>query len=109
MDSDLRVAIVGFGPKGLFALERLLHHLDGRCRIAVDAYEPHEAPGAGPVYDPCQPDYLRMNIAAERLDLWPGDNSAVPSLERRSFGEWTGRRSPQGDERYPPRALVGRY
>ena len=64
---------VGLGPKGLFALERLLDHacrLDPEARLAVDLFEPHPRPGAGPVYDPAQPDYLRMNFAAGQLDMW---------------------------------------
>jgi uncharacterized NAD(P)/FAD-binding protein YdhS len=112
---DLRVAILGLGPKGLFALERLVDHVHRRgapTSLHVDMFEPHPAPGAGPVYDPCQPSYLRMNIAADHLNLWTGENSAVPSPERQTFNEW--RRS-QGlveglaSARYPPRALVGRY
>ncbi len=107
-DDRLRVAIVGLGPKGLFALERLLHHLrdgDSRTRLSVDLFEPHPAPGAGPVYDPRQPDYLRMNFAADRLDMWCPRSRAVPAGERMSFVDWRGAL----DERYPPRAEVGRY
>ena len=48
MTGPLRVAIVGLGPKGLFALERLLDHLDGGPPAVIDVYEPHRAPGAGP-------------------------------------------------------------
>ena len=43
-----RVAIVGLGPKGLFALERLLDHardLPPRTRLEIDVFEPHAAPG----------------------------------------------------------------
>lgn len=95
------------GPKGLFALERLAHHATlAGAAIDVDAYEPHPAPGAGPVYDPSQPAYLRMNLAADRLDLWVGGSAAVPPDERLSFSAW--RPDPGGDP-YPPRALVGRY
>ncbi len=109
----LRVAIAGVGPKGLFALERLLSHAAASAAgsaLHVDLYEPHPAPGAGPVYDPAQPGYLRMNFAAEHLDLWCSDSRAVPGAERQSFVDWR-RAEGAGDpgERYPPRALVGRY
>ena len=46
----MRIAIVGFGPKGLFALERLLDHataLPQHETLAVDLFEPDPNPGAG--------------------------------------------------------------
>lgn len=104
----LRVAIVGCGPKGLFALERLLHHAQRtgpEARLDVDVFEPHPVPGAGAVYDPGQPEYLRMNFAAEQLDMWCGESGLVPAGERRPFVDWR----PAEGERYPPRAQVGRY
>jgi uncharacterized NAD(P)/FAD-binding protein YdhS len=108
----VRVAIVGLGPKGTFALERLLAHAGaaaGRARIEVDAFEAHGVPGAGPVYDPRQPAYLRMNFAAEQIDMWRGA-PGVPSARRQTFVEWSAanaRPCEPGD--YPPRADVGRY
>lgn len=109
----LRVAIVGLGPKGLFALERLLDHAAGLscgARIEVDAFEPHPAPGAGPIYDPGQPSYLRMNFAADAVDMWWPTSGTVPRDERRSFVMWRDSLPAGGDRgRYPPRALVGRY
>ncbi|HTN23086.1 MAG TPA: FAD/NAD(P)-binding protein [Solirubrobacteraceae bacterium] len=111
----LRLAIVGLGPKGLFALERVLdhaHRTGAPARIDVDVFEPHPAPGAGPVYDPAQPAYLRMNFAADRLDMWWPQTQAVPAGERLSFVAWRrcdagGVRA--GEDPYPPRAEVGRY
>ncbi len=107
----LRLAIVGLGPKGLFALERVLDHAHrarAPVRIDVDVFEPHPAPGAGPVYDPAQPAYLRMNFAADRLDMWWPQTRAVPARDRLSFVDWRRRRG-GSDEAYPPRADVGRY
>jgi uncharacterized NAD(P)/FAD-binding protein YdhS len=102
----LRVAILGCGPKGLYALERLVAIAGNhpRARIAVDVYEPHPAPGAGPVYDPAQPDYLRMNFAAELVDMWPDGSRQGPS-----FQEWAADKPDVSEEGYPPRAQVGRY
>ena len=110
----LRVAIVGLGPRGLFALERLLdraHRAGPRARLEIDLFEPHPVPGAGPIYDPGQPGYLRLNFAADRLDLWWPHSRAVPARERLSFVAWRhgiNGQSPDG-ERYPARAQVGRY
>lgn len=109
----LRVAIVGLGPKGLFALERLLDHagaLDGAAEIRVDVFEPHPAPGAGPNYDPAGPAYLRMNFAAEQVDMWGPASTVVPRDERPSFVAWRDRLGAGGDGgEYPARAQVGRY
>lgn len=109
----LRVAIVGLGPKGMYALERLLEHastLEAGAGIEVDAFEPHPAPGAGPIYDPGQPSYLRMNFAADAVDMWHPTSSTVPPAERLSFDAWRELRSPACDrDIYAARALVGRY
>ncbi|MEJ7876685.1 MAG: FAD/NAD(P)-binding protein, partial [Solirubrobacterales bacterium] len=102
----LRVAIVGLGPKGLFALERLVQHTRalGEGALEVTVYEPHPVPGAGPVYDPGQPDYLRMNFAAELVDMWPRGAGGGPS-----FSEWRLEVPGLATDAYPPRADVGRY
>lgn len=125
---DLRVAIVGAGPRGLFALERLTSHA-ARCeaRLTVDVYDATPTPGAGPVYAPDQPSFLRMNFTAGHLDAWWPDDGAVPAELRRTFVDWWGRESvvsaggdalapggfdPGGADpadAYVPRALVGRY
>lgn len=112
-EASLRVAIVGQGPKGTFALERLLDHgaaLGFGEHVEVDLFEPHRAPGAGPVYDPGQPDYLRMNFPAGRIDMWSASSETVPAARRLSFTTWA-REMGEGVEEgaYPPRALVGRY
>ncbi len=105
----LRVAIAGLGPKGLYALERLVSLASEEPRpfpLAVDVYEPHPVPGSGPVYDPAQPEYLRMNFVADMVNMWPpGDDDPT----RRSFSEWRRVAEPLSTEAYPPRALVGRY
>lgn len=109
----LRVAIIGLGPKGMFALERLLGHgvgLPSEAGIEVDVFEPHPVPGAGPIYDPAQPAYLRMNFAADQIDMWGSGSSVVPEPLRHSFVSWhVHRLGPCAGERYPARADVGRY
>ena len=102
----LRVALVGLGPKGLYALERLIHlaRREAPGAIRAEIFEPHPAPGAGPIYDPCQPDYLRMNFAAELIDMWPAGAGAGPS-----FAEWRAERPELRNDPYAPRAQVGSY
>lgn len=113
LESPLRVAIVGLGPKGLFALERLIDaagETAPRVPLEVDLFEPHPSPGAGPVYDPTQPRYLRMNLGAENVSIWQYGNRCVPGRMRLDFESW--REQTEPDERgdsYPPRAQVGRY
>lgn len=106
--APLRVAIVGVGPKGLFALERLLarHRPDG-APLEIELFDPADAPGAGPNYALDLPDYLRMNFAAEQIDMWPADQGGAPSPV--SFSEWRRSRPGAGEGSYPSRATVGRY
>ena len=110
------------GPKGMFALERLFDHaarLAPDASIQLDIFEPHHVPGAGPIYDPSQPDYLRINYAAEQLDAWWPGGDTVPDFERLSFSAWRQRRAKRDADQskradahsdsYPPRARVGEY
>ena len=103
----MRIAIVGCGPKGLFALERLLAHTtaDPGRAIDIELFEPNPTLGAGPVYEPDQPDYLLMNFSSRRVDMWwRGDGPVTPG-DRPTFAQWRG--DPADD--YAPRASVGRY
>ena len=103
--SDTEIVIVGCGPKGLYALDSLCEaaRLSPRHRFTVHVFEPSAHPGAGPIYDPRQPEVLLMNFPAGLINAWTGGRGP-------SFLEWAGR-SPKpvdaGD--YVPRALVGRY
>lgn len=103
--SDTQLAIVGCGPKGLYALDSLCEaaRRRPRHRFTVHICEPSAHPGAGPIYDLCQPDVLLMNFPAGLINVWTGGRGP-------SFLEWA-TRSPKhvdaGD--YVPRAHVGRY
>ena len=109
--ASMRIAIVGFGPKGLYALERLLDHaaaLPPHARLEVDLFEPDPNPGAGPNYAPDQPAYLRMNFAADLIDMWWPDSRAVPRSAQHPFVRWRGG-GPGSGAAYPSRADVGEY
>ena len=103
--SDTQIAIVGCGPKGLYALDSLCEAARRRPqhRFTVHIFEPSAHPGAGPIYDPRQPDVLLMNFPAGLIDAWTGCRGP-------SFLEWAAK-SPKpvdaGD--YVPRAHVGQY
>ena len=107
----LRVAIVGVGPKGLYSLERLVDHAAGRpdVPVTIDLFEPHPSPGAGPVYDPAQPPYLRLNFPADRIDLWSPRPRFLPAEAQQSFCGWRAGKGQAGNERFPSRAEVGAY
>jgi FAD-NAD(P)-binding len=69
----LRIAIVGLGPWGVCALERVVTSARQELRpgldVAVHVIEPG-TPGSG-VYDVSQPDYLVLNNPCGELSLYP--------------------------------------
>ncbi len=69
----LRVAIVGIGPWGVCALERVIttarRELAPGQDVAVHVVEPG-TPGSG-IYDVTQPDYLLLNNPCGELSLYP--------------------------------------
>jgi diaminopimelate decarboxylase len=103
--SETEIAIVGCGPKGLYALDSLCEAARRRPQhlFAVHIFEPSAHPGAGPIYDPRQSGVLLMNFPAGLINAWSGGRGP-------SFLEWAAK-SPKpvdvGD--YVPRAHVGRY
>ncbi len=109
----MRIAIVGCGPKGLYALESLCT-LTGReahpPSFDVTIYEPTGHPGAGAIYDPSQPDFLRMNFASRFIDGWDRTISQA-AVNRCSLVEWLQRHWPEEADPggFVPRATVGRY
>lgn len=102
-----RVAVVGTGPRALWALERLdalLERPGSRPLHAVEIFGVGEV-GAGRVYDVTQPSYLRLNVASSVVDAWAGDRRRGPA-----YPTWAAAAAPsRADDPYPPRALAGRY
>ncbi|MGP6174308.1 FAD/NAD(P)-binding protein [Corynebacterium sp. A21] len=95
----MRIAIVGGGPRGLWAVEELLaqaaaHLVD----LEIDVWEPGEL-GAGSAYATDQPDHWRLNVA-----------SKIIRTKTMSFDRW---RIERGEELplepFPPRSLVGTF
>jgi len=109
-----RVAVVGFGPKGFYALERLLAELCNggapTMPVEVHLFDRGPYPAAGEVYRPDQPRYLLMNFSNAHIDAGP--HSAPRSIAGHlpDLIEWLAQNgfdaNPHG---YAPRAVVGRY
>lgn len=109
--STKRVAIVGCGPKGLYALDSLCNALDSQdaAQITVVVFDCSEHFGAGATYSFDQPHYLLMNYAASYIDAW--DRVLRPShINHPDFNEWLKKQQPDVvATEFPPRALVGKY
>ena len=80
----LRIAIVGLGPWGVCALERVVTTARQELRPGVDVVvhviEPG-TPGSG-VYDVNQPDYLLLNNPCGELSLFPFEISPISRRTR---------------------------
>ncbi len=115
MVSGTRVAIVGFGPRGFGCLERLALEIARRGPspppLSVTAHDPRPHPGAGPPYDPEQPDTMLLNFSARHVDIWSDDHDLVPAGERLDFMAWLRRNHPAwaSDDAFVPRRLLGTY
>lgn len=109
-----RIVVVGCGPKGLYCLERLCFELHrqtnhGSVRHRVTILEPSEFCGAGAVYNPRQPKYLRMNFAAGYINAWHPESPCCD--DHSSLVGWLADKhqtDPQ-PQAFAPRAVVGEY
>ncbi|UTM45918.1 FAD/NAD(P)-binding protein [Glutamicibacter mysorens] len=100
----IRIAMIGGGPKCLFALLALNDGLEGlpAPAVQVDVYDPYP-PGAGRVWNTKQPKELRLNVNPRIID-------ASSSLCSKTFNQWcAGKGDGAAEDGYPPRALVGKY
>jgi uncharacterized NAD(P)/FAD-binding protein YdhS len=122
----LRIAIVGLGPWGLCALERVVtlarQDLPRGSQVVVHVVEPG-TPGSG-VYDVTQPDYLLLNNPCGQLTLYPFETESYQPSYGVSLYDWVTARGyrwvgdrcavdPLGDPIEPhhflPRRLMGEY
>ena len=122
----LRIAIVGLGPWGVCALERVVTTAREELRpgvdVAVHVIEPG-TPGSG-VYDVTQPDYLLLNNPCGQLSLYPFETEDYQPCYGVGLYDWavaTGYRwvgdrcaiDPAGQPIEPhhflPRRLMGEY
>ncbi len=101
------VAVLGNGPRALWALECLdacAQQSGASVPSAIHVFGKGDL-GAGVVYDVAQPDYLRLNVTSTSVNAWRG--LATRGL---SFDSWRELRDPGSlCDPYPPRSLTGVY
>ena len=107
-----RLAIVGCGPRGLQCLEAISRRLSTQelAELEIVVFEPALYPGAGCVYDPRQPQWLRMNFASQYIDFWRTSRDSQ-TTRNDSLIDWLSQYYPQyaATDEYIPRAIVGEY
>jgi len=107
----LRIAIVGFGPRGLSALERIICHTrqDGPP-VELLIIEPNEL-GVG-IHKPDLPDYLQLNTIAAQLTIF-SDPQMVPGqpvTPGPSLYQWcVARGQAVRFDDFLPRSVLGQY
>lgn len=100
----MKIAIVGFGPRGLAALEKLSVQVGmGDCPVDVDIFDPHATPAAGPNFSPTEPDVCLLNLPIRDVDLPESPNKGVPQ-----FGQWV-KKFEVNEEVFVPRSVLGTY
>jgi len=114
-----KLAIVGVGPRGGYALECLIAELarqDFPVDVQVMLFEGTSTLGSGPVYRADQPETNWINITerALELDARPAidvGNIHIPSFP--SYHEWAGlvfdTWPVDQPDTFPPRSRIGRY
>lgn len=95
----MRVALIGGGPRALWACEQMSHWASTLgARIDVAVFEPGR-PGAGHTYRSEQPDYWRLNV-----------NSAIVRTGLDSFDDWRSiHHGSDTADPFPPRRTVGAF
>ncbi|MGJ8555836.1 MAG: FAD/NAD(P)-binding protein [Sulfitobacter geojensis] len=102
---QFRLAVIGFGPRGLGALEALLIEAQRKnADVTIDIFDPFEWPAAGPNFDPDQSPHCILNIPIRALDI---DPPGILSDRIKPFDQWSS--TSYQPEDYPPRSDLGAY
>ncbi|MEV1081369.1 FAD/NAD(P)-binding protein [Streptomyces sp. NPDC050211] len=110
--AEVRVALVGAGPRGTSVLERLCASapelLPPGARLRVHVIDP-APPGPGRVWRSAQSGQLLMNTVASQVTLFTDDSvdCSGPVRPGPSLHEWAD--GDLGPDEYPTRAHYGRY
>lgn len=115
-DGDcFRIAVVGAGPKGMYAIDQLFYQLNEASiptPMIVSWFNSNEDFGCGPNYNVHQPDYLLINYCIGHIDTWMR-KGAEDTDGRLTLLEWIRHFCQGGDKAQPTdfasRALVGYY
>lgn len=106
------IAIVGIGPKGLYAFERLLANLKGiTSPIKIHLFNRSPYFGAGDIYDLEQPQYLIMNYHSDLIQMWSKELPKTTAKDELCFVDWLEEIHVENEfpKDYAPRAVVGEY
>lgn len=105
------VAIVGGGPKGMYALDTLLRKIaesEDNPPLTIDWYNKDANFGSGPNYDVTQADNLLINYAIGNINAWQQND-----VSRLSLTDWIAKHladpQPVSPYDFASRALVGYY
>lgn len=88
-ENAFHIGIIGLGPKGFFGFERLLAKLQSIkfTNVEIHLFNLNNLFATGWIYDPNQPDYLKMNYPNKLISLKPPkDPSAI--IKILSFSQW---------------------
>lgn len=97
-----RLAIIGGGPRAIWAVERLAAWASDPLEATV--FDPRPV-GHGAAYDPDQPGWLRLNVRSGAVD--PNVGGPRPTDPRLpTLDEW---RTDDVADQFPPRRMVGNY
>lgn len=115
-ESNFRVAIVGGGPKGAYAIERLTSVWDAYSSgkfLDIVCFNKTDDFGSGPNYQPEQPDFLLMNYSLGKVDFWTGEEEQLV-YDRPDLHEFLIRYQNEHEEEvltsdYSSRAVTGIY
>jgi len=113
----MQFCIVGAGPRGLVALERLIAEagqLGADDALKITLFESSDYPGCGPNYAPDQPLCNQLNVPLRDIPI-PRRSPVHGELSYSafpSFQQWYKAREPVNDsvaDVFPPRAEIGNY
>ncbi len=101
--NTVKIAVVGFGPRGLGALEALAEQAGAAASaLHVDLFEPSSTPGAGPNFAPNESPVCQLNTPMRDIDIRPPRGSRCGA-----FADWLD--AGLARDAFPRRCDLGRY